>query len=85
MIKYNTPFINLLRLAFPNAKATRVFEGASYLFDTGKRMIGHFDWDGECFYLNEDYEYLKEAEGVLEENGVNYKLKEYEEGELLYK
>lgn len=80
----NTKFLKNLIEAFPNGSISDPFANASYLFDKDKTMIGHFDYTGECFYLNKEYEYLKEAKHVLREHGVNYKLKQYKEHELIY-
>lgn len=78
-------FLSLLHLAFPNAQISEPVENASYLFDKNKTMMGHFDYAGECFYLNKDYEYFKEAKYKLKEHGINFAEKEYKEGEILYK
>lgn len=80
----NLSFITDIHKAFPNASVSDPFMNASYLFDKNKNMMGHFDYGHEEFYLNKDYEYIKEARHVLNEHDIPYVEKEYSAGELIY-
>ena len=82
MIKLS--FITDLHKAFPNATVSEPFMNASYLFDKDRNMMGHLDYGHEELYLNEKYEFLKEAKYVLNKHGIKYALKEYAPEELLY-
>lgn len=77
-------FLSKLYKAFPNAILTDPFMNASYIFDKKGNMMGHYDYSETKIYLNDSYEFLKEAKYSLDRNDIEYELKHYKESEILY-
>ena len=80
----NIKLISKIYKAFPNSFVSDPISSGSYILDSKKAVLGHFDHGADLVYLNQGYEYMEQAQAVLLENNMKFRVKEYNKSELLY-